>query len=55
MAGRPHWGKMHTLTAKELATIYPRWNDAMAVRCDMDPNNRFVTPYMLARLLGVAP
>jgi FAD-linked oxidoreductase len=52
--GRPHWGKMHTLTAKELATIYPRWNDAMAVRRDMDPNNRFVTPYM-ARLLGVAP
>jgi len=50
--GRPHWGKMHNLTAKELSTIYPRWNDAMEVRREMDPHNRFVSPYM-ARLLGV--
>jgi FAD-linked oxidoreductase len=50
--GRPHWGKMHNLTAKELSAIYPRWKDAMEVRRDMDPNNRFVSPYM-ARLLGV--
>ena len=51
--GRPHWGKMHSLTAKELRALYPRWNDAMAVRREMDPDNRFVSPYM-ARLLGVA-
>ncbi len=50
--GRPHWGKMHSLTAKELSALYPRWNDAMAVRREMDPDNRFVSPYM-ARLLGV--
>lgn len=52
--GRPHWGKMHNLTAKELSSIYPRWNDAMAVRREMDPDNRFVSPYM-ARLLGIEP
>ncbi|MGX5847422.1 D-arabinono-1,4-lactone oxidase [Mesorhizobium sp. PL10] len=51
--GRPHWGKMHSLTSKELSALYPRWNDAMAVRREMDPDNRFVSPYM-ARLLGVA-
>jgi FAD-linked oxidoreductase len=50
--GRPHWGKMHNLTAKELSALYPRWNDAMAVRREMDPDNRFVSPYM-AQLLGV--
>lgn len=50
--GRPHWGKMHNLTAKDFATIYPRWNDAMAVRRDMDPDNRFISPY-LARILDV--
>lgn len=50
--GRPHWGKMHNLTATELKTLYPRWDDAMAVRRDMDPDNRFVSPYM-ARLLGI--
>jgi len=52
--GRPHWGKMHNLTAKELAALYPRWKDAMQLRRDMDPDNRFVTPYM-ARLLGIDP
>jgi FAD-linked oxidoreductase len=50
--GRPHWGKMHTLTAKDFAAIYPRWKNAMELRREMDPDNRFVTPYM-AQLLGV--
>jgi FAD-linked oxidoreductase len=50
--GRPHWGKMHNLTARELSALYPRWTDAMAVRREMDPDNRFVTPYM-AGLLGI--
>ena len=52
LGGRPHWGKMHTLTGADLAKIYPRWKDAMAVRRDIDPDNRFVTPY-IARLLGL--
>ncbi|MGR6466439.1 D-arabinono-1,4-lactone oxidase [Rhizobium sp. PAMB 3182] len=50
--GRPHWGKMHNLTAADLAAIYPRFKDAMEVRRDIDPDNRFVSPY-IARLLGV--
>ena len=44
---------MHSLTSRDLSALYPRWNDAMAVRREMDPDNRFVSPYM-ARLLGVA-
>ncbi|EJN06330.1 D-arabinono-1,4-lactone oxidase [Phyllobacterium sp. YR531] len=51
--GRPHWGKMHNLTAAELSKIYPRWADAMAVRKEMDPENRFVSPY-IAQLLGIS-
>lgn len=50
--GRPHWGKMHTLTAPDLATLYPRFKDAMEVRREIDPDNRFVTPY-ISQLLGV--
>lgn len=50
--GRPHWGKMHNLTARELAPLYPRFADAKAVRRDFDPENRLVTPYM-ARLFGL--
>jgi FAD-linked oxidoreductase len=50
--GRPHWGKMHSLTAADFQKIYPRWKDAMEIRRDLDPLNRFVTPY-LATLLGL--
>lgn len=50
--GRPHWGKMHNLTHRELSQLYPRFADAMEVRREFDPNNRFVTPYM-ASLFGI--
>lgn len=50
--GRPHWGKMHTLTGPDFKKLYPRFNDAMEVRRDIDPENRFVTPY-IADLLGL--
>jgi FAD/FMN-containing dehydrogenase len=51
--GRPHWGKMHSLTARDFAALYPRWKDAMEVRRDIDPQGRFVSPY-LASLFGLA-
>jgi FAD-linked oxidoreductase len=50
--GRPHWGKMHNLTAADFRKIYPRWDDAMEVRRDIDPKNRLVSPYM-ATLFGL--
>jgi FAD-linked oxidoreductase len=48
--GRPHWGKLHSLTAQELAALYPRWKDAMDVRQTLDPEGRLLNPY-LRRLL----
>lgn len=50
--GRPHWGKMHSLTADELRALYPEWDLAIEARRDLDPDNRLVTPY-IARLLGL--
>jgi FAD-linked oxidoreductase len=50
--GRPHWGKMHNLTAAELAPRYPRWADLLEVRSELDPAGLFLTPYLRA-LLGV--
>jgi FAD-linked oxidoreductase len=52
--GRPHWGKMHSLKAADFRKLYPRWDDAMAVRRDIDPDNRFVSRYM-AGLFGIEP
>ncbi|MDX8526242.1 D-arabinono-1,4-lactone oxidase [Mesorhizobium sp. MSK_1335] len=50
--GRPHWGKMHSLKAADFKKLYPRWDDAMAVRREIDPENRFVSLYM-AGLFGI--
>lgn len=49
--GRPHWGKMHTLTADSLRERYPRFDDFVAVRDRLDPDRVFANPY-LTRVLG---
>ena len=50
--GRPHWGKLHSLGAAQLATLYPRFKDFQALRRDMDPEGRLLNPH-LRSLLGV--
>jgi L-gulono-1,4-lactone dehydrogenase len=49
--GRPHWGKMHTQTAETLRGLYPRFDDFLRVRDELDPGRRFANPY-LERVLG---
>ncbi|WP_067198045.1 D-arabinono-1,4-lactone oxidase [Microbacterium sp. XT11] len=49
--GRPHWGKLHTLTAEDLRERYPRFDDFLAVRDRLDPQRRFGNRY-LERVLG---
>src|SRR5262245_60532012 len=50
--GRPHWGKMHTLDATDLRARYPRFDDFTALRASVDPDGKFLNPY-LSRVLGV--
>jgi L-gulonolactone oxidase len=45
LGGRPHWGKMHTLDARELQARYPHFADAMAVRDRVDPDRIFTNDY----------
>jgi FAD-linked oxidoreductase len=54
VSGRPHWGKLHTLGSAELAELYPRFEDAVAVRHETDPRGLFANDY-LDRVLGPAP
>lgn len=49
--GRPHWGKLHTRTAADLAPAYPRWDDFARVRDRVDPDRLFANAY-LERVLG---
>ncbi|WLD56664.1 FAD-binding protein [Salinispirillum sp. LH 10-3-1] len=50
--GRPHWGKAHTLTARELRALYPKFDEAVAVRRELDPEGVFNSPY-IKRLLDL--
>jgi len=49
--GRPHWGKLNTRTAADLAPSYPRWDEFQAVRDRFDPDRLFSNTY-LRRVLG---
>lgn len=51
--GRPHWGKLHTLGAKELRTLYPRFEEVAAIRTRLDPHHRMLNDY-LKNIWGVA-
>lgn len=53
-AGRPHWGKIHRLRADELRALYPRFDDAVAVRDAVDPGRVFANAYT-DRVLGPPP
>ncbi|OLR95604.1 D-arabinono-1,4-lactone oxidase [Actinokineospora bangkokensis] len=53
VGGRPHWGKMHTLDAEALRARYPRFDDFLRVRSEVDPEGRFANPYT-DRVLGRA-
>ncbi len=44
--GRPHWGKLHTLEAGELAKRYPRFDDFLQHRAQQDPHQIFISSYL---------
>lgn len=46
VGGRPHWGKIHTHRAEELRERYPRWQDFMKIRQQLDPDGRFLNRYL---------
>lgn len=50
--GRPHWGKVHSLNARQLGALYPRWNEFLAVREALDPQGKFLNGH-LRSVLGV--
>lgn len=50
--GRPHWGKLHSLGYRQLADRYPEFVTFCKVRNRLDPEGRFLTPY-LRELFGV--
>ena len=50
--GRPHWGKLHQFSSRELAQLYPRWQDFLQLRSKLDPDGRLLNPH-LKQLFGI--
>jgi FAD/FMN-containing dehydrogenase len=48
--GRPHWGKKHSLTARELRPLYPDWDTFLRIRRRLDPDGIFLTPDLVQLL-----
>lgn len=51
VGGRPHWGKLHDLDAAALRERYPRFDDFLRVRREVDPSGLFGNAYT-DRVLG---
>lgn len=49
---RPHWGKVNTMTVSDLAPLYPKLPEFVALAELMDPQHRFRNAY-LERVLGL--
>lgn len=44
--GRPHWGKMNTLTAEQATERYPHFADFLRHRQEQDPDDIFLNTYL---------
>ena len=44
--GRPHWGKMNTLTIYDVIERYPKYPQFMKFVAEHDPEGVFMSPYM---------
>lgn len=44
--GRPHWGKMHKRTNRDLQKLYPKFTEFQKIRNELDPNGIFLNDYL---------
>lgn len=49
--GRPHWGKVHSLGVQQLRELYPDFDRFLALRRELDPDNRLINAHT-ATLFG---
>jgi xylitol oxidase len=52
LGARPHWGKLFTAGAREIAPLYPRLADFLDLRARLDPGGVFVNDWLQTHILG---
>jgi xylitol oxidase len=51
LGARPHWAKLFDVRGDALRSLYPRWDDFLALRDAVDPQRKFTNAF-LAEVLG---
>lgn len=51
LEGRPHWGKIYSAPAHEVASRYPKFPEFTDLRDRLDPRGAFLTPFTRAAVL----
>jgi alditol oxidase len=49
---RPHWGKRFRMSAAEIGPLYPRLDDFVALRSQLDPRGAFCNEWLETAVLG---
>lgn len=44
--GRPHWGKRHTRTSRDLSAVYPEFGRFQELRRRLDPQSKFLNSHL---------
>ncbi len=52
--GRPHWGKLNSLSGSDFAALYPQWQAFADMRRRLDPRGRMLNPYLSRLFDGAA-
>lgn len=47
-SGRPHWGKLHSMTRDRIENLYPKFNEFVALRRILDPKGLFLNAHLRA-------
>ncbi|SAM02442.1 hypothetical protein [Absidia glauca] len=53
--GRPHWAKAHGQTQQDLRHSYPKFDDFLNVRQQIDPNGMFLNAYLQRHIMQPQP
>ena len=50
--GRPRWGKIHDLGARDLRDMYPQWERFQEIRRQLDPKGVFLNDHLFGARAG---
>ena len=53
-APRPHWGKLFTLPAAQVQSLYPRLPDFQRLLTTTDPSGKFRNPFLDTYIFGAS-